>query len=88
MKNCTDVDEDEDGGGRALTVLMFVMICFIALSMGCNITVEALKEVRQHGQSALVSAGSPIVPPRSGYTSGGRAPGSYGHPSKRGHPRF
>ena len=44
MSNCTNVEE-EDGGGIALTVLIFVMICFIALSMGCTITVEALKEV-------------------------------------------
>ena len=43
MSNCTS--EEEDGGGIALTVLIFVMICFIALSMGCTITVEALKEV-------------------------------------------
>ena len=45
MSNCTADDEEEDGGGIALTVLIFVMICFIALSMGCTITVEALKEV-------------------------------------------
>jgi len=45
MTNCTAVDEEEDGGGIAFTVLIFVMICFIALSMGCTITVEALKEV-------------------------------------------
>ena len=45
MSNCTAHHEEEDGGGIALTVLIFVMICFIALSMGCTITVEALKEV-------------------------------------------
>ena len=45
MSNCTSTSSEEDGGGIALTVLIFVMICFIALSMGCTITVEALKEV-------------------------------------------
>ena len=50
MANCTEVDEEGEGRSIMLTVLLFVMICFIALSMGCTITVDALKEVLwQHG---------------------------------------
>ena len=50
MVNCTEVDEEGEGRSIMLTVLLFVMICFIALSMGCTITVDALKEVLwQHG---------------------------------------
>ena len=70
MTNCTAVDEEEDGGGVAFTVLIFVMICFIALSMGCTITVEALKEVCQH----VVKA--PLAVQLARRASSGRTSGS------------
>ena len=46
MTNCTHAENEE--GGDALTALLFVMICFIALSVGCTMTIEALKEVWRH----------------------------------------
>ena len=46
MTNCTDTDKEE--GGEAFTALLFVMICLIALSVGCTMTIEGLKEVWQY----------------------------------------
>lgn len=45
MTNCSAVGDENGGDGTAFTVLLFAMICFIALSMGCTITVDSLKEV-------------------------------------------
>ena len=55
MTNCSAVGDENDGDGTAFTVLLFAMICFIALSMGCTITVDSLKEVR-----SMVKASPPL----------------------------
>ena len=42
--NCSETDDDEEGAS-VLTALVIVMISFIALSMGCTITIKAAREV-------------------------------------------
>ena len=79
MTNCTDTDNEE--GGDAFTALLFVMICLIALSVGCTMTIEGLKEVwqrmvnKEHSAHRLGSA--TCMPPRVARVE---APGSVGSP--------
>ena len=42
--NCSETDDDEEGAS-VLTALVIVMISFIALSMGCTITIKAAREL-------------------------------------------
>ena len=51
--NCSEVDEDEEEA-NVLMVLIVVWICFVALSMGCTITIGAVKEVCSSRRRAFV----------------------------------
>lgn len=44
MPNCTD-DQDAEEDSGATTVLIMLVICFIAISMGCTVTLEAFLDV-------------------------------------------
>lgn len=47
MNNCSETDpaNDDSGGAGALAYLALLFVCFVALSMGCTLTLQAFKEV-------------------------------------------
>ena len=53
--NCSEIDEGgEEEEANVLMVLIVVWICFVALSMGCTITIGAVKEVWSSKRRAFV----------------------------------